>query len=85
MTNGEFDLIFKNGFKEQTRSGISTLPCFKCEKKVAVVKINNVYMVSCPNNHNESLLNYTVAYCNMIDGITEQFLLNQCANIIKKR
>lgn len=86
MTNTEFDLIFKKGFKQDTRGGlVATLPCLECEKKAYMTKKNNVYIVSCPNNHDISLLNYTVAYCSMIGDLKEQFILNQCAHIIKTR
>ena len=81
MTKKNFEKIFKNGlgFKKidykDAENGESDLRCFECGTQAGLnTKSSGLWgrkktKIKCINGHEESLINYTVKFAEMIEGV----------------
>lgn len=73
MTNAEFKSIMTNGFKVNYTKGSSDLRCFKCGKESYLAPSTGT-TISCINNHNFAVIDFTVLHAQMRDDLLDSLL-----------
>lgn len=76
MTNAEFKNIFDNGYKVNYTQGTSEIRCPICGNE-SYLSTNDSETVTCINNHNYAVIDFTVEWTKIRDDMLKTFLDHQ--------
>lgn len=82
MNLSEFQNLFDNGFRENYAKGTSDLRCPNCGNESYLTTKNGIFTstskVTCKNNHNFQLIDFTVAWTQIRNDLLTGMLNNSC-------
>ena len=89
MSDDDFKDIFNDGFELIVEGDDSEIICIDCGIQAKLTEVDTGqgtgYVVNCDDDHEWDLLDYTIAWINIKDGLLKMQLDNSCCyNFVKK-